>query len=291
MLTVLQAFQQFLENLELTESERSEASRQQKVLRDNLNKHLDGITRDILSGSYSRATAIRPLNDIDLFVILNKQVHTDVTTAMPPEQCLKKFQKALASAYPNKNAAEIQGRSVHIDFIGTGIGYDVVPALEMTGGDYMIPDRDRKTWIRTNPEKHRQACIAANERAGGKLNRLIKAAKQWKNRHNIRLLRSFHVEVMAYGAFNGPPPNFPAALQALLEHLGNAIAARCPEPAGVGPHIDAGMPQEDRTRIQKALREAASFAKQALLLDAQGRTAEAHAVWGKLLGSTYPEKG
>lgn len=164
--------------------------------------------RDILSSSYSRRTAIRPLNDIDVFVVLNPITHRDCYPPAAPASCLKKIRAALQAAYPN-HEVRLQGRSVHIDFTGTGIGYDVVPAFEeRAGGEYKIPDRDRDEWIRTNPEKHKAACIAANDRAGGKLNRLIKAAKRWNQRQPARAqLRSFHL--------------------------------------GVGPNIDASMPQAD----------------------------------------------
>jgi hypothetical protein len=290
MRTITQAFAEFLQRLELTDAEREKASTQQNVVRDRLRQNLSGFERDILSGSYSRRTAIRPLNDIDIFIILDARYHADVYPHAPPEQCLKKVQHALAQAYPNKEQARIQGRSVNIEFTGTGISYDVVPAFSDAGGVYRIPDRGRQSWIRTDPEKHKTACQAANERAGSKLNPLIKAAKRW-NCENGRLLRSFHLEVMAYQAFNAPPSNYQEGLRALFAHLADAVARTCADLAGVGPNIDAGMTSEERGRIQKALREAAAQAQRAVELERLGRTEEAHSLWRGLLGADYPEKG
>jgi hypothetical protein len=290
MMTVTQAFEQCLQGLELTEAERAEASRQQNVVRDNLRRHLGGVERDFISGSYGRRTAIRPLNDIDLFVILDRRIHADVYPPTSPEHCLQKVQRALAAAYPGKSAAKLQGRSVNIEFQGTGIGYDVVPAFAVSGDMYMIPDRDRRSWINTDPERHWAACTAANERAGGKLHPLIKLAKQWNQEHG-RILRSFHIEVMAYRAFGAPPPSYPAGLAALFDYLAQAVMLACPDPAAVGPNIDAGMTSQERSQAQHALRHAGARAHEAIEHDRQGHLGMAHAIWHELLGNVYPARG
>lgn len=292
MTTVAQAFDTFLRQLELTEKEQNEASRQQNSLRDNLRARLGNDVRDILSGSYSRRTAIRPLNDIDIFVVLDPSAHRDCYPPASPATCLRKIRAALQAAYP-QHAPRLQGRSVHIDFTGTGIGYDVVPAFaERSGGEYKIPDRDRDEWIRTNPEKHRDVCIAANDRAGGKLNRLIKAVKRWNQRQaSASQLRSFHIEVMSYEAFSSGPASFPEGLATLFGFLVQRVLSVCPEPAGVGPHIDASMPQSERTAAREALLAASRAAQQAIQLDRQGATEQAHWLWRELLGEDYPERG
>ncbi len=290
MLTITQAFEKCIQNLELTEAERANASNQQNVVRDNLQTHLGGVTRHFLSGSFSRRTAIRPLNDIDLFIILDPAVHRDVYPPATPEQCLQKVQRALQKAYPNKPAARIQGRSVNIEFQGTGIGYDVVPAFAVSENRYMIPDRERQSWINTDPERHKAACTAANTRAGSKLNPLIKLAKQWNQEHG-RVLRSFHIEVMSYSAFSSPPASYPEGITALFEYLASAVLVPCQEPAGVGPRIDAGMPSQERGKANQAFQQAATNARKALELDRLGRVREAHGIWRELFGVVYPERG
>lgn len=288
MTTIAQAFDQLLRTLELTQGERAKAKTQQTTLRADLRKHLPRIQRDILAGSYSRGTAIRPLHDVDLFVILDEASHGSLRQS-PPTACLQKVQTALAAAYPS-NQPRLQYRSVNLTFSGTGIGYDVVPAFENAPDVYLIPDRERQSWIKTNPEKHRQALSAANTRAGSKLNPLIKAAKHW-NAQKGRPLGSFHLEVMAYSAFSSPPPSYPAGLLALFAHLAASVLKNCPDPAGLSPHIDNGMPNEERLRIRATLLKAAGQAQQALQLDSNGHTEKAHRLWRLLLGNEYPEAG
>lgn len=286
MITVGQAFDQFLRGLELTAGQGAEATRQQTVVRDNLRTHLLGIKDAFLSGSYGRSTAIRPLNDIDLFVILDEATHRALR-ASPPETCLKLIQSTLVSAYPGKPLPRIQGRSVNIDFSGTGIAFDVVPAFAVASGGYVIPDRERQNWIQTNPEQHKAAGIAANERAGNKLNLLIKAAKHWNNR-NDKPLRSFHLEVMSYSAFSQAPTTYAEGLAKLFTHLAAAVLKSCPVPSSAGPNIDASMPPEERSAAQKKLLAAAEAAGRALAFERNQQIEKANAEWRGLLGPEYP---
>lgn len=289
MKTVAQAFHHAIQSLELTEAEVGNISRQQNVVRDALRKHLGGIDRDILSGSYARRTAIRPLHDVDLFLILNEKIHAGLR-GPDPSPCLIAVRDALARAYPNKQAARLQGRSVNIEFSGSGIGYDIVPAFTNGPDAYLIPDRTRQSWIRTNPEVHRQTLVNANQRAGGKLVPLIKLAKH-VNAGLGRPLTSFHLEVMSYEAFSGPPPSYPDGLASLLTHLADRVLQTCRDPAGLGPNIDNGMTQPERNTIREALRGAAGRASDAIKHAAAGRQSEAHGRWRGLLGGIYPERG
>src|SRR5690606_9674141 len=116
----------------------------------------------------------RPLNDIDLFLVLEPQVHGE-RRSREPQLMLEDVQRALRKCYPPPGPeTRIQGRSVNIQFTGTGIGYDVIPAFLVPASGarkevYKIPDRARQIWIDTNPEVHKQRCIEANQLAGGML--------------------------------------------------------------------------------------------------------------------------
>lgn len=289
MLTVIQAFDAMRQGLELTEPQRQAASAQQNVVREKLRQHLGGLARDFLSGSYARRTAIRPLHDIDLFIVLDPRIHPDVAPSQWQQSssaCLSKIQGALARAYPNTTALKLQDRSVNIQFSGTEIGYDIVPAFENRAGAYLIPDRGRNAWIETNPEAQARVLVDANARAGDKLNPLIKMIKRWKDEHGVPL-RSFHLEVMSYGAFRAAPASYPEGVRALFGHLASAVLSACPNPVGVGPNIDAGMTQPERSMLWQKLQEAERTAARALQIDAASQTAGAHELWRALFGSAY----
>lgn len=285
MLTIPQAFDTLIRGLELTEREQQEASRQQNVVRDNLRGALT-ILHDFLSGSYRRRTAIRPLKDIDLMLVLDPTRHRDLRSE-PPQRTLGLVRDALARAYPNAAPPRLQSRSVNIEFRGTDIGYDVVPAFRHDSGGYLIPDADRGSWIRSDPERHRETCVAANQAVAGMLNPLIKLAKAINARLH-RPLRSFHLEVMAYTAFQGRPADYPSGLRHLLAHLVDRVQRACPDPAGLGPHIDQGMTSETRGKIIRELQQWLKPADQALDAARRGDIAAAHRAWSSLFGPIYP---
>ena len=291
-MTVASTFQSYLSSLELTDRERADASAQQVALRDRLRLHLAGVIDSRLVGSYRRGTAIRPLKDIDVFVVLDARHHRrDVPEA--PLRLLQTIERALRASYPD-HQPRIQGRSVNIGFSGTEIAYDIVPAFAPTwmgAADteppyYEIPDRRASTWIRTNPAKHREACIAANERAGGMLNGLIKAAKHW-NRASGKPLSGFHIEVMSYSAFQWKPDDPRAGLRDLLQHLANAVQFACPDPAGLGPAIDADLTSQERAHAWKLLQGAAQVAHAAVDAERKGDCDTALAWWCSLLGDVF----
>lgn len=284
-LTVPQAFDQLVRSLELTPREQEEASRQQNVLRGNLRAGLR-VAHDFLSGSYLRRTAIRPLKDIDLVLVLDEAQHRGLR-GEPPQRTLALVRDALTRAYPNAAPPRTQARSVNITFTGTDIGYDLVPAFKHADGGFLIPDTERGAWIRSDPTVHRQACIDANQRAGNMLNPLIKMAKSVNARHH-RPLRSFHLEVLAYSAFSTRPTGYDAGLHALFLHLADRVLHACPDPARLGPHIDQSMTTAERTAIRRTVQDWARTAEQALRARERKADAAAHIAWSTLFGPLYP---
>ena len=286
MYTSAQAFDAFLRSLEPTEKQAAEATRQEQIMSENLRQALRP-RQAILSGSYGRGTAIRPLHDIDIFLILGAET---VPPSAPALSYLQRIQKALVASYPGKQA-RIQARSVNIEFAGTEIGFDVVPALEDPSqpGIYFIPERDSGSWIRSNPRLHKQACNQADTRASNMLRPLIKLVKRWNQRHN-KLLASFHLEVMAYEAFSSRPASYAQGLQRLFEFLSERVATSCPEPAGLGPDIDARLTPTVREEARRNLAAAGRKAAKALEYEQHGRLADAYPLWRALLGDDFPSR-
>ncbi len=292
MRTVAQAFHDFLTDIELKPNEQETASRQQNDLRERLRARMPGIARDILVGSYARRTAVRPINDIDIFLTLDPIVHGHRLSS-PPLLLLEDLQRALRDCYSAPGPrTRIQGRSVNIEFSSSGIGFDVIPAFGdgYRPGNYDIPDRHRSIWIKTNPERHKEKCIEANDRADGALNQLIKAAKHWnylqRDTNGDKPLRSFHLEVMAYSAFTAAPRNPREGMALLLGHLAHRMAFSCPEPAGLGPNLDADLTPAERDRAQRALQHASTRAGEAVRHEST-HPSHAHQCWRELFGAEY----
>ncbi|HEY0132970.1 MAG TPA: CBASS oligonucleotide cyclase [Nannocystis sp.] len=284
MQTIAQAFETFLPRLELTTAERDNASNQHIYLREQLQQKM-AVQDNFLSGSYARHTAVRPLNDIDVFLVL-KPTGT-LSSATPPDQVLTEVKRVLETIYSGKTA-RTQARSVNIEFSGTGIAYDVVPAFSSDDDTYTIPDAEASRWIRTNPRIHAAMSTEANERAGKKLKPLLKAVKQ-ANQRRANPARSFHLEVLAWEVLDYDPGSYIDGLVTLLEGIAARVQRPCPDPARLGGDIRPSSP-----RCQEAASwfgEMAVLAREARKLAVDGRTGEAHARLREVLGEAWPEKG
>lgn len=281
MQPIAQTFESFLQSLELTPTQVENASNQHINMRTQLQKRLE-VVDNFLSGSYVRNTAVRPLNDIDIFLVLgNKYAH------YTPQQLLALVKTELEAIYPGKTSTP-QARSVNIEFTGTGIAYDVVPALVAGKDVYRIPDCDASRWIQTNPKEHKRRATEANEAAGKKLKPLLKAVKHARNHHQATA-RSFHLEVMSWSVLTSPPGTYIEGLDILLGGLAARACNVCPDPAGLGPDI---QPSSARCLETKQwLDKMATLARDARRLATDGKLGEAHAKLRELFGPQWPEQG
>lgn len=288
MMTIPQAFEEFRKALRLKRAERDEASRQHTHLREALAARMK-VDTTLISGSYGRKTSIRPLNDIDVFLVLRPT--NDLHDKTKPSKVLTAVKDALETEYKGKTA-KLQARSVNIEFSGTGIAYDVVPAFAADGDIYRIPDRDADDWIRTNPKIHASRSTEANEQAGKRLKPLLKTIKHANVTHAVdenKPARSFHVEVLSWSILTAPPENDLQGLITLLTGLEQRLCDPCPDPAGLGPEI---QPSSDRCKKAKEWAgRMGTLAKEADGLAKDGRTSEAHAKLYELFGDPWPEKG
>jgi hypothetical protein len=304
MWSVREALEKFIQSLELTQGQRDEVSRQHTLVRETLRKRLKTKT-DFLSGSYSRNTAIRPLHDIDIFVVLGDAVSTPAVSTpavssapsggaqrgMTPDEALKELRQALYAEWPNKERPRLQQHSAHIGFSKSSIEFDVVPAFEAPGGGaYLIPERQTGQWLLTNPRLHQERSTQANEAAGKKLKPLLKAVKHWNRHHASSPLGSFHLEVMSYSAFPTPPRDYLEGLELLFSHLSLQVRKACPDPAGLGPSVDARMSGNQREAAHQLLAGAARQARLAREESVSDPT-RAHARLRALFGEFYRDRG
>lgn len=283
--SVGQALELFIQSLELTQGQRDEVSRQHTMVREEMRQRLKHKT-DFLSGSYSRNTAIRPLHDIDIFVVLGD---VTATPAESPDAALKRVRVAL-NAWQQKDLPVLQQHSVHLEFTKSGIEFDVVPAYQQAGQEiFLIPERNTGKWVRTNPRRHQDISTQCNERAGKKLKPLIKAVKHWNRRQNSSPLGSFHLEVMCYDAFSSSPAGYLEGLEALYGHLAQRVMRPCPDPAGLGENVDARVSSGQREAARNLFQGAARTLRLAREERDRG-DAGVHARLKEFFGNDYRER-
>jgi hypothetical protein len=290
MASVVHTFDRFLHDLEPTDVERAEIARRQKLLVERISRSLGGVRQDLLAGAFARGTAVRPFDDTDLFLVLDATAHGSLREE-GPLACLEAIRGALLKEGPlSREQIERQGRAVNVTISNTGIGLSIVPAFEESPGVYAIPSRDGQGWIKTDPAALERVVTRANERAGSKLIPVIRAACHWSAGHG-KPLSGLHLTALALRAMPSPPLSYPQALRQVFAKVADVGQRSCPEPGGVGPDLDAGLNQEQRSRIRLMFQDATRQADQALQYDRTWRSDEAHGVWRSLLGTAYPETG
>ncbi|HYI01570.1 CBASS oligonucleotide cyclase [Hyalangium sp.] len=287
MWSVRKALEKFIQSLRLTPQQREEVIRQHTVVREQLRQRL-GPEMDFLSGSYSRNTVLRPLHDIDLFIVLES---VDSTPPESPDAVLKRVRRALQGAWPRKELPILQQHSVHLEFSTSGIEFDVVPAFKQLGRNaYFIPERQTGRWLRTNPRLHKKRSREANEQAGKKLKPLLKTVKHWNRQQSSSPLGSFHLEAMSYDAFPEPPEGYLEGLESLFTHLSRKVLRPCSDPAGLGPDVDARMSATQRQAASQLLASAAGQLRH-VLAEEETLPVQAHRRMRALFGEEYRTGG
>ena len=294
-LTVAQAFGELWTALEPSKAEREKASAQQKRVREKLDVSLK-LDDTYLSGSYRRRTMIRPVDDIDLLIVLCWDEYKSIIAldAAGATTILNLVEAALREAYPTSEIVRF-GRCIRIQFAGTGIGFDVVPAFRFTENEFVIPDEDREGWITTNPREVERLVSEANTGyTAGWLVPEVKLLKAWKDElpsAERGLLRGYLLEAMAYHALQAPPTNERTGMAELFEQFASTIWNTTSDiwPQGEAP--DSYLTIGQRLAASALFTKAGQEARRAVKAEDEGRTSDAHAIWRALFGDRYPESG
>jgi Second Messenger Oligonucleotide or Dinucleotide Synthetase domain len=294
MLSTRDAFDKFRQRLELSDTEQKDAARRHADIRECVRRGF-AIQDDFLSGSYRRHTKTKPLKDVDVLFVLGEKEKW--RRDKPPVDTLQAFETLLKGKYPGNGQVEIGRRSVSVEFEksyypeehdGKVLSIDAVPAFELEGGNYEIPDKITGTWIKTNPHKHKEQATAKNKALDGCWVPLVKMVRGWNRASGRPIKPSFLIEVMAqelveppFSTYADEVRNFFAAAEA---NIGRAWA----DPANLGPPVSDQMTPAFIAEARKALQEAQRKATLAFRAEATGRQGDALRIWREILGDYFP---
>lgn len=291
MLSTAQAFDKFRKRLELSETERRDASRRQIEVRDSVRGGFD-IKTDFLSGSYKRHTKTKPLKDVDVMFVLGEKEKW--RREKPPIDTLQAFERCLKTKFAE---VKLCRRAVTVEFEknyypedheGKVLSIDAVPAFECGNEEYEIPDRITGTWIKTNPNKHKEQATAKNGELGGQWVPLVKMIKGWNRANGKPVKPSFLIEVMAEELVESPFSTYPNEVRTCLAAMEANIGQEWGDPANLGPPVSNQMTAVLVTEAKQALREAQRKAALAARAEETGRQGEALRIWREILGDYFP---
>ena len=217
-MSLQQKFEKFRQNIEPTENERNKIITTHTHLRQNILQRLDYVKNTILTGSYKRRTIIRPMNDVDLFVILD---YSPGSYGNPsPQSILNRLKRDLSVTYPNTKIKQDKPCIV-LEF--NHCKFELTPAIEgNTWGSnyYEIPNISNiNNWQRIDsPDVLGEQLTRAN-RQNPLLIPLIKMMKKCKVKNNIKRVRSFEMELLAINRL-GYTSSYKEGVLKLLEIYG-----------------------------------------------------------------------
>ena len=219
-MTLLQCINEFIDNISVTDRQEDNI----KCSLSNLESHLTdkennlNVKGTFTNGSYDRDTILRPLDDIDMFAVLNTDKWKDEFGNLPdPQSVLTKIKKYLNAQSDYKDKVTQDRPCVTVKL--SDKNFDILPSFEQLGGGYLIPNYDLKSWTYSYPEKLTTDLDDVHRLRNFRVKQTVKAAKYW-NRENNKLIPSYHIEETAINIFQ--PNNFINFAEAIRLWFNNA---------------------------------------------------------------------
>ena len=275
MSTLLQSIDKFIENITVTDRQEDNIKSSFDNLKTNLMKEESNLSvkEVFLNGSYERDTIIRPLDDIDLFAVIDQTDYAENGLDPNPQSVLTKFKNYLNGLSDYKDKVKQDRPCVTV--VLSDKNFDVLPSLRKSGALY-IPNSDLNGWVFSDPKTHTDNLNRINRNRNYKVKSIVKAVKQWKRETNQNI-PSFHVEEIAIIVFNiWTFANLEEGIRLWFEHAeGNLQVGRFKS------YDEYSKVKEKIKKVKEKLQEAKK------LLD-EKKEGEAKKIWKDIFGKNFP---
>lgn len=281
------AFEKMRQASEITEGEQGLAKKRHHRIRETLESEWD-ITRTFLTGSYDRHTKIKPLEDVDIFAIVDPNGAQGFYRQRPPDQIVSALADELNGKFKH---AEPDGMAVRISMSDDDgeATFELVPAFEHPDAGYEAPDPDRGRWIHTDPEAHARLTADKNSACNKMWVPFVKMVKGWnREAADEPFPQSFLIEVIALDLVHPPFGRYQDEVAAFLGNVIDRADGPWADPATVGPDIDELLTFGDREAIRRAAKEALAIAEDAIYLEDEGRERDAVERWREIFHERMP---
>jgi hypothetical protein len=324
---VNEAFNQFLKDCVKIDSTRSDIA---KVSKNNLVAEIQKFPNDnrfltlhpdlsIDYGSFSRKTKIRPLDDIDLMIVLhaegnwrneysdrieisvpngaNRQLAlcNDGSNTLNSIKVINKFKEYLSKvSYYDKAEIKRNQEAVTLNLKSYEWVYDIVPCFitaPLYNGTtfYLIPD-GKGNWKATDPRIDRKRTIDIDAGQDASVLDVIRIMKYWTKRPTMPTMKSYFLEnlILNYYSSGVTSSKFiDIEIPNILAHVHNNIHKSLNDPKGFQGNINH-LTYEERNSIQTKAATDYHKAKEARQFETEGKMKESIGKWGEIFGSDFP---
>ena len=275
MSTLLKSINDLIENISVTDRQEANIEAAFENLKSSLTNEDNGLSvKDVfLNGSYERDTIIRPLDDIDLFAVIDESDYCINGIDPKPQTVLTNFKNYLNGLNDYKDKV-IQDRPC-VTVVLSDKDFDVLPSLRKSGALY-IPNEALDGWIFTDPKTLTNSLFDVNKRRSYKVKDIVKAVKYWK-RENEQNIPSFHVEQVAINIFNLYDfTNSEEGIRLWFNHAeGFLVSSRFKS-------------YDEYDKFKSKIRSVKDKLNEAKKLDDEKKVAEAKKIWKDIFGKEFP---
>lgn len=296
-LTIDQSFQKFLTNLNPTDIQKKRIQRTRETIDaallndDRISLNTNEQT-SFLTGSYSRKTIIRPIDDIDLYVRVNYSKHAQDKS---PMSILRLMASSIRKRHTQNTKVNVDAPCVVVKF--SNYKFEIVPAVGVSNNPdlYMIPAPGSKQWIYCYPNMPGKWLSNCNHKNNSFFIPLIKMLKQWNRQHNVGL-KSFHIELLTEQVFTSITDidSYPQAIFDWMYCVQNWIWKNSSpfvhEPGKNDIYIDEYLYEKaSRLRVvRKRLDLGLKNAERAWNLYSKGNYSVSKRIWHRIFGPKFP---
>ena len=325
--TIDAAFRQFCSSITPSKSERQNASTSHNYIRHVLTNRNSGdpsfprIRRTFLIGSAVRWTKISPLDDIDVFMVMdgsglcyiqNGHIVPSIIESsgklpnplydlfdwdgmLNSVKVLNKFRDALKSTYPDSKIRR-DGQAVTVYLSSHKFTIDIVPAFYikpylLDTPRYLIPmGHNIRDWKCTNPDLDKKRVEDANKIHNGMASHIILFFEYWNKYTNMKRLGSYHIEVMCLSLLGtNPIQNYAEGVFRVFRGAPDFMQSSCPDPKRLELPIDRDLNDKSRRRTIERLRWHQIFAYYAYIFALQNDHERSIACYKNIFGSAFPQ--
>lgn len=276
-MTLLQCIKQLLSDITITDKQTATVSttyNNLKTLLLDADNKLEG-ERVFQNGSYDRDTIIKPLDDVDLFFVLDREKYEEGGVLRNPQAVLTKIKDFINGTRDYKDKAVQDRPCVTIKL--SDKQFDVLPCFGNDLEGYWIPDSDLSGWIWSNPVVHSEKLTEVNKLRQGRIVPLIRILKYWNREQLGKIIPSYHIEDIATDIFN----LFDLANHEEGVHVWLQYAAT---------YLDSDkFPSQDAYDSAKSsIKAAFEQIDKAHTLYEEGKEGEAVKLWKEVFGAKFP---
>ncbi|PWN67675.1 nucleotidyltransferase [Chryseobacterium oncorhynchi] len=328
--TVNNAFETFMKDYVRIDSERNKVA---KASKNNLISEIekfpdDGKFLDLYSnntrldyGSYYRKTKIRPLDDIDIMIILHANGNWREPTSTGflirvPETATKqlalcdtntnilnsikvinKFKEYLGKVSSYKKAEIKRNQeAVTLELNSYEWVYDIVPSFKTMPDDsgktfFLIPDGSGN-WKPTDPRIDKERTSNINNKQKISVLDVIRIMKYWTKRRTATTMGSYFLECLIlnyYDSNDVTSSNYiDVELPKIFAYIYHNIHNNLIDPKGFQGNLNS-LSFTERNSVQERAKRDYHLANDARKFESEGKQKEAIEKWLEIFGSEFPK--